>query len=331
VVCFYLGFFSLSRSTALWPFWSGIFVALLLVLATGLEQHFGGLKESKQYFMTYVYPKLHEVPPGYLKKLGSDRIFATFFYPNALAGGLLLLLPPTAALLWKTRRFTEGARLFLIGIVAAAALACLFWSGSKGGWLLALVLGVVALLRLGIPVKYKALIVGALVLAGTAGFIAKYASFFRKGATSVVARFDYWQAAVRIAAEHPVLGTGPGTFYIPYEKIKRPESEPSRLVHNDYLQQASDSGLIGAFFYAIFVVTAMIFCAKHADFRTDWVVFSLWLGVLGFCLESLVEFSLYIPALAWPAFAFLGWLLAGTPQPKDRQLGNRVDQSPSAA
>ena len=36
-------------------------------------------------------------------------------------------------------------------VVAVLALACLFWSGSKGGWLLMLLLAVIAMLRL--PIK----------------------------------------------------------------------------------------------------------------------------------------------------------------------------------
>jgi hypothetical protein len=44
---------------------------------------------------------------------------------------------------------------------------------------------------------------------------------------------------------------------------------------------------------------------------------AVWLGVLGWSLQSLVEFGLYIPALAWPAFTFLGWLL-GLRKPFDK-------------
>ena len=35
------------------------------------------------------------------------------------------------------------------------------------------------------------------VIAGLAGFFIKNAAYFRRGAPSVSARFDYWQAAVR--------------------------------------------------------------------------------------------------------------------------------------
>jgi hypothetical protein len=41
----------------------------------------------------------------------------------------------------------------------------------------------------------------------------------------------------------------------------------------------------------------------------DWEAFAVWLGMLGWALQGFVEFGLYIPALAWPAFVMLGWLL----------------------
>src|SRR5207302_9646719 len=84
VICFFLGFCSLSRLRNLWPFWTGILIALVLVIWTAWGQHFGGLKESREYFMMYVYPKLHDIPAEYLKKINTDRVFGTFFYPNTL-------------------------------------------------------------------------------------------------------------------------------------------------------------------------------------------------------------------------------------------------------
>ena len=41
----------------------------------------------------------------------------------------------------------------------------------------------------------------------------------------------------------------------------------------------------------------------------DWLTFAVWLGVLGWALQCFSEFGLYVPALAWTAFAWLGWLL----------------------
>ncbi|HWI59801.1 MAG TPA: O-antigen ligase family protein, partial [Bacillota bacterium] len=301
------------------PFWIGIACGFLIVLAVGWEQHFGGLEQTREYFRLYIYPQLKEIPPEYLKKMSSNRIFATLFYPNALAGTLLLLLPAVLGLIWSAReRLTVGARSFLLLCVGIAGLGCLFWSGSKGGWLLMLLLGLVALLRLPLGKPFKIVLITAVLLVGLAGFFWKYSGFFQKGATSVSARFDYWEAAVKTTLSKPLFGTGPGTFSIPYQRIKRPESEMSRLVHNDYLQQASDSGLPGCLAYLTFIVGALTWSfRKHK--RTDWQVFLVWLGVFGFACQSFMEFGLYIPALAWPAFTLLGWLL-GRPSVAGAQL-----------
>jgi O-Antigen ligase len=315
VLCFYLGCFSLSRVRRVWPFWLGLACGFLLVLAAGWEQQFGGLKESRAYFYREVYPHMKEVPPEYLKRMNSTRIFSTLLYPNVLAGALLLLLPPVLAALWQLRGLlTAAARWFLIGLVGIAALACLYWSGSKGGWLLMLLLGMITLLRLPFSQRLKVVLVAGVLVTGLAGFFWRHAAFFEKGATSVTARFDYWRAAVQTARDHPLLGTGPGTFGIAYEKIKRPESEMARLAHNDYLEQASDSGLVGFLAYAVFIAGALARTFPRpgkppAMDPADWLTFAVWLGTLGLSLQSLDEFGLYIPALAWSAFTFLGWLL----------------------
>jgi O-antigen ligase len=174
--------------------------------------------------------------------------------------------------------------------------------------------GLVGLLRVPFSRQLKVALVTGILLAGLAGFFWKYAAFFQKGATSVSARFDYWRAAAQTTKDNPLFGTGPGTFAIAYQKIKRPESEMARLVHNDYLEQASDSGVPGLLAYALFIVSMVVWSFPKtgktaATGSDDWLVFSAWLGVLAWSLQSLVEFGLYIPALAWPAFTLLGWLL----------------------
>jgi O-antigen ligase len=343
VACFYLGFFSLGYQQRLGSFWPGLICGFLVVIAVGWQQHFGGLEQTRQYFFLYIYPRLREIPPEYLKKISSSRIFSTLFYPNALAGALLLLLLPALQVVWQSRqRFTVGARIFLVSAMGVGGLACLYWSGSKGGWLLMLMLVLIWALWLPISPRFKRVLIAAALILGLAGFVWKYSGFFQKGATSVGARFDYWAAAGKTMLSNPIVGTGPGTFSVAYQNVKRPESEMARLVHNDYLEQGSDSGVPGLILYTVFIVTALIRTSPLRDFsqhraapvregftqkpvnQTDsghgsqsgWkrryespVRLALWLGVLGWCLHSLLEFGLYIPGLAWPAFAFIGLLL----------------------
>jgi O-antigen ligase len=124
--------------------------------------------------------------------------------------------------------------------------------------------------------------------------------------------------------EEPLLGTGPGTFQIAYKRHreamkkkedargasvgKRPGAEPTRLTHNDYLQQASDSGWPGFALYAAFIGGAAWVLARRR--LGDPLLIAVRLGLLAWALQGFVEFGLYIPALAWPAWLMLGWLLA---------------------
>lgn len=323
VACFYLGYFALSRSRVLWPLWTGLVAGFAIVLAVGWEQHFVGLERTRKFF--YEQPDWQTYPPELLRKLASSRIYSTLFYPNTLAGVILLLLPVSLVFAWQMNRekFEAGARWLLVVLLGVAALACLYWSQSKAGWLIALLLGGVALGRSPVSGRWKRTVLVGLLVFGLAGFALKYAGYFEKGATSAGARFDYWRAALHIWKENPVVGTGPGTFSIAYRAIKSPESEMARLTHNDYLEQASDSGTVGFAGYLCLVLGTMVFAWRRSLPGGDWLKFSVWLGLLGWSVQGLVEFGLYVPALAWPAFLLLGWLLAAPV--------NRIDKQPEPA
>ncbi|MDQ6631043.1 MAG: O-antigen ligase family protein [Verrucomicrobiota bacterium] len=309
VVCFYLGWFVLSELKNFQPLWIGLLLGFVWMIRVGFDQHFGGLEETRRYFYLYIFPTLAEPAPGMLKKISSNRIFATLFYPNSLAGALLLFLPITIFSTGQiARKFSKKFRVLFAGGIGLSALACLYWSGSKGGWLIILLLGLVALFHRPFSRRLKLGLAGAVLILGLGGFFLRYAAFFEKGATSVGARFDYWRAAAQIARENPVFGTGPATFSISYKKIKSADAEMARLCHNDFLEQACDSGVVGFLTFFIFISASLIMLYRRRNLTLDDYPFYLWLGVLGVNLQSLVEFNLYIPALAWPNFLFLGWL-----------------------
>jgi O-antigen ligase len=309
-MCFYLGYFALGRVNVRRQFWIGVLGAFIIILASGFQQHFGGLAESRQYFFAYIYPQLKTIPPEYMKKMSSSRIFSTLFYPNALAGALLLLLPPALVVFWRAGKNQPAAvRWIMVGIIGAASLACLYWSGSKGGWLLMLLIGLIALLRLPFQFRYKITLLIVVFTIGLTGFAIKYSGYFKSGATSMNARFDCWRAALQIVENKPLLGTGPGTFGVTYAKIKRPEAEMARLAHNDYLQQASDSGLPGFVAFSSFMIWALAWSWLKLGSTEDAELFAVWLGLFGWSLQEIFEFGLYTPALGWTAFGLLGWLL----------------------
>ncbi|MEO7677444.1 MAG: O-antigen ligase family protein, partial [Verrucomicrobiota bacterium] len=322
VSCFFLGWFCLSHAQNFRPVILGIVAGLVLIILVGWNQHFGGMEETRRFF--YAQPNWREYPSEFLQKIASNRIYSTLFYPNTLAAAILLFFPVALYGLWiLSSRAAIAVRYGILGVISFGALGCLIWSGSKSGWLLALFLSFLGLLQIVFnPRLKKGLVIGLLVI-GFGGFALKYAIFFQRGATSVVARFDYWRASIEITKRNPLFGTGPGTFAIPYQKVKASGAEMARLCHNDYLEQASDSGVLGLLTYTAFVFGS-IWLLRPRGFKEPFL-FAVWLGVTGNSLHSLVEFNLYIPALAWPTFLFLGFLWCirveeTHRQPTDRSL-----------
>ena len=280
--------------------------------------------------------------PVILDKMKRARVNGTMVYPNALAGMILLLLPASLAVLATVSGTLKASvRRLVVGSFAVLGLLTVYWTGSKAGWLVAIGVGAVALLLRPGSARIKAAWVALLLAGGLGLFGLRFAGYFAKGATSAVARTDYWKAAVQNTWEHPLWGSGPGTFQRPYARLKAPESEMARLVHNDFLEQASDSGLPGFALYTAWIGGLLWTLGRRITREKDlgaqslkaspsgaaqpsgtgWPVWpeihrrrlelAVFIGLLGWFTHGLAEFGLYIPASAWTAFTLAGALLAG--------------------
>ena len=173
-------------------------------------------------------------------------------------------------------------------------------------------MGGACLFRLPWPARLKWAALIAVTVIGLGIFAVRFHDYFAAGATSVGARFDYWRAAVETTFKHPLLGTGPGTFQRPYAQLKSPTAEMARLAHNDYLEQFSDSGIVGGTLYGAWIVLSLLTIGRRVWRSGDPASFAIFLGLLGWSLQELGEFGLYVPALAWTAFTLLG-VLQNTP------------------
>jgi hypothetical protein len=270
--------------------------------------------------------------PVILQKYEHGRAFGTLVYPNALAGVVLMLFPVAMTLAVNgTRKFRLLTRVAAIALTGFLGLGALFWSGSKSGWLIAMIIAGIWLFRLGWPTRLKWIALILVTLVGAGVFTVRFQNYFAAGATSVGARIDYWRAAVETTAAHPIIGTGPGTFQRPYERIKAPEAEMARLIHNDYLEQFSDSGLIGGIAYVVWILGLLLVLGRRVWARNDPFGVAIFLGLAGWFIQGLTEFSLYVPALAWTAFLLAGSLLGiqGKSIQGNHIQGNQID-NPSA-
>jgi hypothetical protein len=261
--------------------------------------------------------------PAILAKFAKGRVNGTLVYPNALAGAVLLLFPVSLVFAFNnTKRLRPFIRATVIVLACFLGCAGFFWTGSKLGWLIAMTVAGACLFRLKWPTRFKWAALILILFVGFGIFAIRFHNYFAAGATSAGARFDYWRAAVQTTLTHPLQGTGPGTFQRPYAQLKSPDAEMARLTHNDYLEQFSDSGIAGGIFYAAWILTALAVAGRRVRNCGSVTILAIFIGLLGWFIQGIGEFGLYVPALAWTAFTLLGCLL-GLP-------GNRIDKAAAA-
>jgi O-antigen ligase len=369
VACYFVGALILNRENAVRWLLAGVLATFAFCLVRAVDQRLVEFPQSHQMLVEGERDAWTNVPPEMLlemkreqvvittngvdvanpvvlAKFAKGRVMGTLVYPNALAGAVLLLMPLALTLAFGTKKLRPAIRVIVIVLTCFLGGTGFFWTGSKLGWLIAMGMGGLYLLRLNWPARLKIAALAIVAILGLGIFAVRFHNYFAAGATSAGARLDYWRAAVQTTAKNPFVGTGPGTFQRPYAQIKSPDAEMARLAHNDYLEQFSDSGIPGGIFYSAWIALALISIG-----RTIWksknnlpqpgrgrlvragesselagelpaLQFAIFIGLLGWFVQGVGEFSLYIPALAWTAFTLLGCSLALT--------GNQFDKNPSA-
>ncbi len=193
-------------------------------------------------------------------RLGKDRVFGTFVLPNSLAGFLVLVTPACLGLLFDTaagRRRTARGPLIWRGAFVLLMLLALYFTKSKGGWLAFMVaIGAFALWAFGGALwrRRTQMISGLLGLfivwgmAQASGLLPP----LRDYPGSLAVRYGYWRAAATIVERHPFVGVGLDNFTDFYAATKRAADQEARRAHNDYIQMAAETGLIGLSMYIAF-------------------------------------------------------------------------------
>ncbi len=334
VGCYFLGACILGRPTLLPWLLAGILLAFTYCLMRGVDQRLFEFPQSYQSLIDGQNSQWTNLPPqafiemkqeniivntngmdvanpAILAKFAKGRVNGTLVYPNALAGIILLLLPVALGLAFNTtKKLKPPIRAAVIALTIGLGGAAFCFTGSKLGWLLALAIGGLMLFRLNWSARLKWITLALVLTVGLGIFAVRFHKYFAAGATSAGARFDYWRAAAQTTAAHPFFGTGPGTFQRPYAKLKSPDAEMARLTHNDYLEQFSDSGIVGGLSYFAWITLALAYCGRRLWGRADYLSITIFAGVLAWFIQGFGEFSLYIPALAWTAFTLLGCLVS---------------------
>ena len=162
----------------------------------------------------------------FMARLRSPEPLSRFALTNSLAGFLAPWLVIAVAVVLSAVRL--GWRTIVFGCVPLTlAVGCLWLTHSRTG-VLATLVGV-GCLGLFYTLKNRALLapiggVIAVVIAAGIGLAAVDADQWRGAPASVRYRLEYWQSTLRMIAEHPTFGVGPGNFQDAYAQYKLPQA-----------------------------------------------------------------------------------------------------------
>lgn len=176
------------------------------------------------------------------------RAFSTLANPE-FCGAFLALLPPLALSLVQDPESPQPLRAASWALLPVSAVAAVLTQSPWGLLSYVAVAVVYALLTpwaLGTrsAVRASALAFGLAALAGGAGLLSGQ---FRSGAFSGDLKVQRFTAAasLRMAAEHPLLGVGPGAFGVEYPRLRSPEHIRLDGKHNS-MSERPGSALLGA-------------------------------------------------------------------------------------
>jgi O-antigen ligase len=269
-------------------------------------------------------------PPWWDYGTTSKGLTATFVNKNHLAGYMEMAIPITIGLTMAARKGWEKA---LCGFSLLSLCIALTLSLSRGGWMSEIfALGFMLILYvMRAKRQYRGLMVVTVSVA-TVVVLTALAS------TPVIGRLETlthgedmrnWQhrAAVRAATldliqDHPLLGTGPGTFATAFTAY-RPAGVNARYLHahNDYLHFVSETGIFTAGIMLWLVVAVFRSAIRKIKATKSRLTLGITLGSLAgmvaMMVHSLVDFNLHIMANATLFTVLAGLLMssasAGSP------------------
>ena len=226
----------------------------------------GALKHSNNLaaYLIYVIPLLAGMAAAHGRSSGTQKTLAQTLYQFSLVVVILLLV------------------------------FCLVLTFSRGGWLGFIVAG--GLMFFLLPQKKFILFLGTvfvLLILSSSGITERVATSLCAGGDS--GRYQLWDGAWAMIAEHPFLGKGVGTF-MAFSKDYI-QGRGAMYAHNCYLQIWAETGIFGLLSFLMFL--GVVFRSGLAAFRQNGggekatVLAGLLCGTVAFLIQSALDTNLY--------------------------------------
>ncbi len=247
------------------------------------------------------------------------RASGTYISPNHLAGFLEMVIP--LGLAWLLVSRAKPVMKVFLGYASFVILAGIAVTVSRAAWIsvgiaLAALFGLLLTNRTHrIPAALLLLVIlaaGVYFVPRTHFFKERFKQISEQHDFNGDARYDLWEAAVKLWRQNIWWGIGPAHFDYRFREFRPPteQFQPDR-VHNDYLNTLTDWGIVGvllvasawALLTAGVVRTWRFVRASASDLggrRSNKfaLVLGASVGLLAILIHSLLDFNMHIPANA---------------------------------
>jgi len=134
-------------------------------------------------------------------------------------------------------------------------------------------------------------------------------------------RFNRWSCAIRMFEEKPIMGWGPGTYTFQYGQFQLPHqmtiisTNAGKLggIHSEYLRPLAESGLIGALFYLLIILSVTYLGFKHQRVlvgKSKILSLAAFLGLVTYFAHALLNNYSEFDKIAVPLYSFMAIITA---------------------
>lgn len=322
------------------------FVVGLFFLTTKL---FSRGKNMERYVWLYViglvvvvfYSTYRHLGYGLWNKQAAHFVVSPFYRDHTSYGAVTAMYLPFLVMFMLNKKFSQHIRLLSAGALAVVFMG-LILSYSRAAWLSVLIaFGVWVIIKL--RIRFKPLFISlvsilTLFLMFQSQILMKLEQNSEESSANMMThissmsnittdasnleRINRWSCALRMFADKPILGYGPGTYmfqYAPYQLSKdrtiiSTNSADGGNAHSEYLGPMAESGLFGMLTYLLIIVmviyTAINTYTRLNDYRLRSIILAALIGLITYYIHGFLNNFLDTDKISVPFWGFTAMIVA---------------------
>lgn len=306
-------------------------------------------KNMEKYVWLYVIPLMlvifystyRHLGYGLWDKQAAHFVVSPFYRDHTSYGAATAIYIPFLVMFILSKSYSKNIRLLAAGALAAVTLGFLL-SYSRAAWLSIIVaFGVWSIIKL--RIRFKPLFITLITIIGL--FLAFQSQILMKleqnseessanmmthissmsnisSDASNLERINRWSCAVRMFADKPVVGYGPGTYMFKYARyqlskdrtIISTNSADGGNAHSEYLGPMAESGVLGLATYLLIIIlviyTAVNTYTRLTDYRLRSIVLAALVGLVTYYIHGFLNNFLDTDKISVPFWGFTAMIVA---------------------